>query len=224
MRSVSIIFSGLLLGSCSGLMGESPDVDYNNIIVPIVSDCSGGRRDAIAVMEVGFAKVRAACEAFFVDATRYQQNALAMNNTIDVAQTAAAAIIPITNSASAAVKALAITTAGVAFGKSMVNQLANTYSFGTNLQKVRKLTVDSMDQFATYYRGAGNTPANACRAYSLVQEMALKCTLASLKDIEHQQMNLPSMPVLTTAIVETVNIGADAKGNQTRSISQRKVD
>ncbi len=198
MRSYALLGSScallcsLTLGGCNSLTGEVGDVDYNAVIVPIVTQCDATPQAAVSVMEVGFAKVRAACEAFFVDATRVQQNALAATNTLDATLAAATTIIAATASNTSAAKALAVTGAGILFGKQIFYQYSTVYAFGTHLQKVRQLTYSAMDQYATIKRA--DPPVNACQAYGIVQEFAMKCTLAGLKDIEHQQFNIPSGP------------------------------
>lgn len=191
------LLCSLSLGGCNGLLGGISEVDYNTVIVPVVTECfqaGNNQQYAIAVMEVGFTKVRAACEGFFVDATRFQQNALATNGTLDALLVGTTSIATATSSAASAVKIIAVTTAGIVLGKALVNQYATIYSFGTHLQKIRHLAYDDMDQFTDIARTTAQ-PTNACRAYSLVQELALKCTLAALKDIENQQLNIRSAPV-----------------------------
>jgi hypothetical protein len=59
-----------------------------------------------------------------------------------------------------------------------------------------------MDQFTDTARTTAQ-PSNACRAYSMVQELALKCTLAALKDLENQQLNIPSGPATPANLIVT---------------------
>jgi hypothetical protein len=205
LGSSCALLSSLVLGGCNGLLGDSPDVDYA-IIVPVVTQCyqpgteTENARFANAIMEVGFTKVRAACETFFVDATRFQQNALATSGTLDALLIGANSIITATSSGPSAVKALAVTAAGIVLGKTVVNQFSTIYAFGTHLQKIRHLAYADMDEFTDRSRTTAQ-PANACRAYSLVQELALKCTLAALKDIENQQFSIPSGPVVAVTAI-----------------------
>ncbi|WP_316195616.1 MULTISPECIES: hypothetical protein [unclassified Bradyrhizobium] len=222
MRIFLVVCGATLLGGCASLLGESADINYTEVIVPVVAECSANPQPAADVMEVGFAKVRAACEAFFVDATRFQQNALMTNNTTDLLLAAATSVVPVTASAASAVKILAITTAGVTLGKAVVNQMTTIYSFGTHLQKIRQLVTADMDYFTQTYRS--NPPSNACRAYSLVQELALKCTLAALKDVETQQMSIPSGPSTSTTVQQTVTTARDSANRaMTRTISRTVV-
>src|SRR5690348_13271398 len=102
----------LLLGGCGGLTGVSPDVDYQVMVRAVLDQCENSPDSYVSpltAMEVGFTKVQAACEAFFVEATRVQQNALAANHSLDAALIAATAIINPTNSAVVAAKAITIT-------------------------------------------------------------------------------------------------------------------
>jgi hypothetical protein len=197
--SSSALLCVLAVGGCT-LVGDAVDVDYA-VIYPVVTQCyqpgteTENTRYATSVMEVGFTKVRAACEAFFVDATRLQQNALATTSTLDAVLVGANSIITATSSGASAVKALAVTSAGIVLGKAIANQFSTIYAFGTHLQKIRKLAYDDMDQFTETARTSG-APTNACRAYSLVQELAMKCTLAALKDIESQQFAIRSAAVI----------------------------
>jgi len=211
LGSSCALLCSLSLGGCNGLMGEVGDVDYNAVIVPIVTQCDATPQYAMSVLEVGFAKVRAACEVFFVDATRVQQNALQATGTLDATFAAATSVIFATSSAASAAKAIAITSAGIIFGKAIFNQYATVYAFGTHLQKVRQLTYAAMDQYANEKRTVGFAPVNACQAYGMVQEFAMKCTLAGLKDIEHQQFNIPSGPVPPDTRVALVSRSASGR-------------
>jgi hypothetical protein len=142
-------------------------------------------------MEVGFAKVQAACEAFFVDATRAQQNALATDRTLDLGLVAATAIInQTTSNAAKALKAVTITTAGVMLAKGLVDEYTKIFAFNTHLYKVRELTSRSMEDFIVRSRAA--PPANYCLAYTYVQKLATLCTLAALKANLDSQVALPS--------------------------------
>lgn len=186
-----------LLPGCAGLVGVSPIVDFQ-IIVEAVQSCDAppvGFSTAPTFMEVGFRNVKAACEAFFVDATRAQQQALATNTTLDAGLVGAAAIINATNSAAAAAKALTITTAGVVFGKEIINQYVSIYTFNTHLYKVRKLVKDSMEDYILTARD--NAPANYCIAYSYISDLASLCTLAAMKANLDEQVALPSVIVRT---------------------------
>jgi len=104
-----------------------------------------------------------ACEAFFVDATRAQQEALFGNKSLDALQVATAAILGATASPTSAFKVLAITAAGVVLAKEVINQTTNIFAFNTHLYKVRELTKSAM---ATYKATAeSNPPTNYCKAY-----------------------------------------------------------
>jgi hypothetical protein len=76
-------------------MGDAPAVD-DTVIVAKVQACNGPGdtpKAANDYMQVGFSSVFAACEAFFVNATRFQQNALATSQTLDAGLIAATAVI-----------------------------------------------------------------------------------------------------------------------------------
>ncbi|MGY3494368.1 hypothetical protein [Bradyrhizobium sp. USDA 4502] len=194
------------LGACTALLGDAPDIDYDKVIVPVVTECyqpsftaDQNKQYAISVMEVGFTKVRAACESFFVGATRVLQNQIMTDNTLNAGLAGAQSIFLATSSAASAAKAIAVTTAGVTFGKALADQIASVYAFGTHLPKIRQIANDSMDQYVNLARQS--PPSNACYAYSLVQQLALKCTLAALADIDNQQNNIPSKPALPADLV-----------------------
>jgi hypothetical protein len=75
---VRVLPCALLVG-CGTLAGVSPTVD-DQVIVAAVQSCEAPHlqaTSAITFMEVGFTQVKAACETFFVNATKVQQNALA---------------------------------------------------------------------------------------------------------------------------------------------------
>jgi hypothetical protein len=62
----------VLIAGCSSLAAVSPVVD-EQVIVAAVQECGApGPVDATTFMEVGFTKVKAACEVFFVNATKAQ--------------------------------------------------------------------------------------------------------------------------------------------------------
>jgi hypothetical protein len=182
-----------LLGGCSSLSGVSPDVDYEIVIGAVVRNCDvppGLNTNPATAMEVGFAKVQAACEGFFVEATRAQQNALATNRSLDLGLVATSAIVNATNPAAAAAKAITITTAGVVLSKALIDEYTKIYAFNTHLYKVRELTTTSMED---YMRKARATPpTNYCLAYTYVQKLATLCSLAALKANLDGQVALPS--------------------------------
>jgi hypothetical protein len=131
------------------------------------------------MMTRGFTQVNMACEAFFVDATRAQQEALFGNKSLDALQVATAAVLGATASPTSAFKVLAITAAGVVLAKEVINQSTNIFAFNTHLYKVRELTKSAM---ATYKATAeSNPPTNYCKAYDYVAEYATLCSLASMK-------------------------------------------
>src|ERR1700730_8000638 len=91
----AFVSSVILLGSCSTWPGDVPVVD-DQVIVAKVTGCNGpGDSPKVAndYMQVGFSNVYAACEAFFVSATRFQQNALATSNTLDAGLVGASSIL-----------------------------------------------------------------------------------------------------------------------------------
>jgi hypothetical protein len=179
-------------GSCA--QWNTPTVD-DQVIVARVNACNGpgdGPKAANDYMQVGFANVYAACEVFFVDATRFQQNALATNQTLDAGLIGATSIINATTSAAAAVKAITITTAGIVFGKTIVNDYVTTYTFGTHLYKVRQLVQNDMDNYTSQVAA----PADTCIAYANVQKLATKCTLANMQALLDAQVAIPSQTVL----------------------------
>jgi hypothetical protein len=196
----SAIVGLVLLTSCSGLNlnGVSPDVDYE-VLVAATRDCSVPPSSSSTpenMMTRGFTKVNMACEAFFVDATRAQQDALFSNRSLDAVQIATAAILGATASPTAAFKTLAITAAGVVLAKEVINQSTNIFAFNTHLYKVRELTKAAM---STYKATAeSNPPANYCKAYDYVVEYATMCSLASMKLLLDQQVAIPSTPVNNT--------------------------
>jgi hypothetical protein len=157
-------------------------------------------------MQVGFANVFAACEAFFVSATRFQQNALATNNTLDAGLVGATSIITATTSTAAALKAITIATAGVVFGKAVVNDYVTVYTFGTHLYKVRQLVQNDMDNFVSRV----TPPLDTCIAYANVQKLATKCTLANMQALLDAQVAIPSQTVPQTS--RTPAGGANASG------------
>jgi hypothetical protein len=148
-------------------------------------------------MQVGFANVYAACEAFFVSATKFQQNALATNQTLDAGLVGATSIINATSAAASAVKAITITTAGVVFGKAIVSDFSAVYSFGTHLYKVRQLVQNDMDNYAS----KAAPPADSCIAYANVQKLATKCTIANMQALLDAQVAIPSQTVSSSSLL-----------------------
>jgi hypothetical protein len=193
MRS-SVRVAGLLcvvgLASCSQWMGNAPTVD-DQVILARVNACNApgdGPKPASDYMQVGFANVYAACEVFFVNATKFQQNALATNQTLDAGLVGATSIINATSSAATAVKAITITTAGIVLGKAIVDDYTTIYTFGTHLYKVRQLVQNDMDNFASKV----GLPADTCVAYANVQKLATKCTIANMQALLDAQVAIPS--------------------------------
>lgn len=178
------------LGACTQWLDTGPAVN-DQVIVQRVTACNAAGdtpKAANDYMQVGFANVYAACEAFFTGATRFQQNALATNQTLDAGLVGATSIINATSSAASAVKAITVTTAGIVFGKSIMNDYVTTYTFGTHLYKVRQLVQNDMDNFA----GRVESPQDTCVAYANVQKLALKCTLANMQSLLDGQVAIPS--------------------------------
>lgn len=181
------------LGACAQWVGNGPAVD-DAVILAKVNACNGpndGLKAANDYMQVGFANVYAACEAFFVNATKFQQNALATNQTLDAGLIGATSIINATSSTAAALKAITITTAGIVFGKAILNDYVTVYTFGTHLYKVRQLVHDDMDNFAANV----GVPADTCIAYANVQKLAIKCTIANMQALLDAQVAIPSQTV-----------------------------
>jgi hypothetical protein len=202
------------LGSCRQWPGDAPIVD-DQVIVARVNECNSpgdGTKVANDYMQVGFSNVYAACEAFFVSATRFQQNALASNNTLDAGLIGATSVINATNSTAAALKAVTIATAGVVFGKAVINDYVTVYTFGTHLYKVRQLVQNDMDSYVAQVA----TPTDTCIAYANVQKLATKCTLANMQALLDAQVAIPSQTVSNAP-----NGNPPAAPGGARSISRR---
>jgi hypothetical protein len=192
------MFLTLVLGGCSSLIGVSPDVDYQVVVVAVAQECDaapGLGVSPVTAMEIGFAKIQATCEGFFVDATRAQQTALATNQALDAGVVGATAILNATTSAAAAARAITITTAGVVFGKALINDYVSVYTFNTYLYKVRQHVMTSMEDYMTNARAT--PPANYCLAYTYIQKLASLCTLAAMKANLDQQVAIPATVGLT---------------------------
>lgn len=188
--SVAALSVAVGLASCSQWQGGVPAID-DQLIVAKVNACNGPGDGPVAAnnyMQIGFANVYASCEAFFVSATKFQQNALATNQTLDAGLVGATSIANATMSTASALKAITITTAGVVFGKSIMNDYVTVYTFGTHLYKVRQLVQNDMDNFVI---GAG-APPNTCIAYANVQRLATKCTLSNMQGLLDSQVAIPS--------------------------------
>jgi hypothetical protein len=187
-----------VLAGC-GLNNFSPNVGYE-VIVHAVQDCDSPPAQSATpttVMEVGFRQVKLACEAFFVDATIAQRNALAGNKGLDAGLLGATAILNATTSPAAAAKAITVTTAGVVLSKELMNQYTSIYTFDTHLYKVRQLVKGSMQQYAEAARSI--PPANYCRAYDYVADLATLCSLASMQSFLDEQVAKPSEVVADLA-------------------------
>jgi hypothetical protein len=186
---VRVIPCALLVG-CSGLAGVSPVVD-DQVIVAAVQSCDAPQAtDPATFMEVGFSQVKAACEAFFVNATKVQQNALAANTGINAGLLGATSILNATTPASAAARAISITQAGVIFSEALINDYVNVYTFNTHLYKVRQLVQSSMADYMTTARKT--SPVNYCIAYTRVSDLASLCSLAAMQADLDQQVAIPS--------------------------------
>ena len=196
MRRVALCLT-LLLGACASLGGVNPDIDYQVLVRAVVDQCDAvpdPNAPPFTAMEVGFAKVQAACESFFVDATRAQQNALYADRSLDAGLVGATAILNATTSAASAAKAITITTAGVVLSKALIDQYTATYAFGTHLYKVRQLVTARMETFAADARKS--PPANYCLAYTYVQKFATLCSLAAMQASLDEQVAIPSVPTV----------------------------
>lgn len=187
--SLALIFS-VGIGSCTQWLGDAPVVD-DPVIVAKVNSCNDGPKVANDYMQVGIANVYAACEAFFVNATRFQQNALAADNTLDAGLVGATSILNATASTGAALKAITITTAGVVFGKTVINDYVTIYTFGTHLYKVRQLVQNDMDNYVAQVAA----PPDTCVAYANVQKLATKCTMANMQALLDAQVAIPSKTI-----------------------------
>ena len=190
----------VLLAGCTSLAGVSPTVD-DKVIVAAVQSCEAPpisqAISPMTFMEVGFTQVKAACETFFANATKIQQNALAANTALSAGQIGATSILNATTSSSVAQKAITITQAGVAFSEALINDYVNVYTFNTYLYKVRQLVQSTM---ADYIKNARqNPPANYCIAYTYVSDLASLCSLAAMKANLDQQVALPSSISNTSA-------------------------
>jgi hypothetical protein len=181
-------------GSCAQLSGSAPTVD-DSVLIAAVKECNAPLNStpvaANDYMQVGFAKVFAACEVFFVAATRVQENANSANNTLTAGLAGATAILPLVEPSAAAVKAIAITGAGVLFGQTIINAYTNNYTFAGHLYKVRQLVYQEMAGYVTSVQNQG-LPADTCIAYSNVQRLAQMCTIANMQALLDQQIALPS--------------------------------
>ena len=193
VRRVVGLFCVTVVGSCTQWLGDAPIVN-DTVIVARINECNGiGDTPKVAndYMQVGFANVYAACEAFFVNATRFQQNALATSQTLDAGLIGATSIINATSSTAAALKAITITTAGVVFGKAVLDDYTTIYTFGTHLYKVRQLVQNDMDNYASQV----SAPPDTCIAYANVQKLAIKCTMANMQALLDAQVAIPSQTV-----------------------------
>jgi hypothetical protein len=192
------MFLTLTLGGCSSLIGVSPNVDYEEVVVAVAQECNVAPApgvDPATAMEIGFAKIQAACEGFFVDATRAQQVALSTSHTLDAGLVGATAILNATTSAATAARAITVTTAGVVFGKAVISDYISIYTFNTYLYKVRQHVMTSMEDYIATARTA--LPANYCLAYTYIQKLASLCTLAAMKANLDSQVAIPATVTLT---------------------------
>jgi hypothetical protein len=173
----------LLLGGCSSLLGVSPTVDFQ-VIVTAIQSCdvppsSMNVANATTAMEVGFTQVKSACEAFFVEATRIQQNALAADRGLDAGLVGLSSILNATASTNAALKTITITQAGVVLTKALIDDYSTVYTFNTYLYKVRDFVDASMQKYMDQARA--KPPENYCIAYTYIADLARLCSLASMK-------------------------------------------
>lgn len=193
------MFLTLSLGGCSSLIGVSPDVDYQMVVVAVAQECDLPPAPGVTpptAMEIGFAKIQAACEGFFVDATRAQQVALSTSHTLDAGLVGATSILNATTSAAAAARAITVTQAGVVFGKAILSDYISIYTFNTYLYKVRQHVQATMEDYIVTARGT--PPANYCLAYTYIQKLATLCTLAAMKANLDSQVAIPASVTLTT--------------------------
>jgi hypothetical protein len=142
-------------------------------------------------MEVGFREVGQACEAFFVNATIAQRNALAGNKALDAGLVGTTAIVNAISNPADALKIITVTAAGIVFVKEIINQFTSIYTFGTHLYKVRQLVNGAMSKYADTARALGH-PENYCIAYNYVADYARLCSLASMQALLDEQVAIPS--------------------------------
>lgn len=212
---ISTVVAVAALAGCSSLYGVSPDVSYE-VLVAATRQCDTppSHYDSPANMMIrGYADVRAACEVFFVEATKAQERALFGSKALDAGLVGTAAILNATASPEAALKAITITTAGVVLAKELINQYSTIHTFGTHLYKVRQLVLTSMDDYAT--RNDRPVPANYCKAYQHVVNYASLCSLAAMKSMLDQQVAIRS----TTAPPAVVTPGGAESGLRPRTMT-----
>jgi hypothetical protein len=110
---------------------------------------------------------------------------------LDAGLVGATSIFTATSPAASAVRAITITTAGVVFGKSILNSYVTVYAFGSHLYKVRQLVQNDMDSFTSQVL----PPTDTCIAYANVQKLATKCTLSNMQALLDAQVAIPSQAV-----------------------------
>jgi hypothetical protein len=191
------------------------EVDYEIVIEAVVKQCGVSRSgyvDAKTAMEVGFARVQAACEVFFDEATRAQQNSLAASRGLDALLIGATAAFNPTMSAAAAARAVTITAAGVTLAKSIIEGSTSIYTFSKNLYKVREHVTTSMDTYIVNARA--NPPDNYCLAYAYVQKFATLCSLAAMQSFHDLQM---AFPTVAGGVIPPAKGDAEGNGRSGRS-------
>ena len=139
MRSVSCVraLSRVVgLASCAPWLGGSPAVDDQLIVAKSMPAMTGRWSDSREEATCSRLCERRCCVRAFVNATN-SADALATNQTLDAGLVGATSIADATMSTASALKAITITTAGIVFGKSIMNEYVTIYTFGTHLYKVR---------------------------------------------------------------------------------------
>lgn len=213
MRVLSLVLAAAL-GGCMTTVPTA--IDYEIVIGAVIDKCGAsrdGHPNASTAMEVGFARVAAACEAFFDDATRAQQASLATSRGLDALLIGATAIINPTTSKEAAARAISITAAGVTLAKSIIEGTSSVYTFSKNLYKVREHVTTSMDTYAVNARNS--PPENYCLAYAYVQKYATLCSLSAMQSFHDLQMALPA----TAGNIVQPTGGGGAQGRSGRTFT-----
>ena len=210
MRKIAIIGAVGMLGACSALDGVDPQVDYG-VLAAETQSCSVAPSPTSTPSEMkvaGFTYIGGACEAFFVDATKAQRNALYGGKVLDAGLVGTTAAVGATASAAAAVKTIAITTAVIVLGKEIINQANSSYTFGTHLYKVKQLVNGTMDDYVA--RHQNDVPENYCKAHEIVAGLARLCSLAAMQNLLDQQVAIPSAAGAATI---TTSAGPSSKSS-----------
>ena len=229
MRRAVLAGVASLVTSCSGLNGVAPE--NFDVIFAATYDCgtaSVPARNPADFMIIGFTRVRAACEAFFVEAEVAQQQAIYGRRVLSAGLAGTVAAMAATASEAATVKTIGLTTAGVVFAKEAIDAFTATRTFGPGLYKVKHLVDQALDDYEA--KNKDTQPANYCRAYHTVAGMARICSLASMRSMLNQQLAIPSAadpPPNEAVVLESRPVagaagGADAAAPKTRRVWVRR--